>query len=78
MKFIFVILTFSFLNFSAIAQEEEAPPAKEATQADWFSPGCPTCPKLLIPGSANLGNSKGVFRPGEKAKLKKKKAGVSK
>ena len=77
MKFILALLTFSLLNFSAFAQEE-TPQAKEATQADWFSPGCPTCPKLLIPGSANLGNSKGVFRPGDKAKLKKKKAGVSK
>lgn len=77
MKFIFVILTFSLLNFSAFA-DEETTPSKETTQADWFSPGCPTCPKLLIPGSANLGNSKGVFRPGDKSKLKKKKAGVSK
>lgn len=77
MKFFLFILTFSFLSFSAMAEEETLPP-KETTQADWFSPSCPTCPKLLIPGTANLGNSKGVFRPGDKAKLKKKKAGVSK
>lgn len=77
MKFILLVLTFSLLAFSALA-EEETPVTKETTQADWFSPSCPNCPKLLIPGTANLGNSKGVFRPGDKSKLKKKKAGVSK
>lgn len=77
MKFILFVLIFSLSNFS-FAADEETPPPKEATQADWFSPGCPTCPKLLIPGTANLGNSKGVFRPGDKAKAKKKKVGVTK
>ena len=69
MKLTLLILAFVSLGTSVQAEE---PTAAQTTQADWFSPSCPTCNnKLLIPGSANLGNSKGVFRPGTK-KLKKK------
>lgn len=77
MKFFVFVLTFSLLTFSALA-EEETPVSKEMTQANWFSPGCPDCPKLQMPGTANLGNGKGVFRPGDKSKPKKKKTAVSK
>ena len=71
MKFLVFVLTFALLNFEALAQQEESA-SPETTQANWFSPACPDCAKLLTPGTANLGNSKGVYRPGDKAKLKKK------
>lgn len=38
------------------------------TQADWFSPDCSSCAKYLTPGTASLGNTKGVYRPNKKTK----------
>lgn len=76
MKQAVFFLVFTFLGFVVSAQEPESPVS--TTQADWFSPGNPDSAKLLIPGSATLGNTKGVFRPGDKAKSKKKKPVVSK
>ncbi len=69
MKFILLTLLtlFSFISFSYAESAATKEPASN-TQADWFSPSCPSCAKLLTPGSANLGNSKGVFRQGTKKK----------
>lgn len=69
MKMTLLTLTFVFAGISAFA-EEQAAPAQQAqpTEAGWFSPSCKDCPKLQTPGSANLGNTKGVYRPGGKKK----------
>ena len=61
MKIAFLIVALVSINLSANASEE----------AGWFSPSCLTCAKMQTPGTANLGNSKGVFRPGGKKSKKK-------
>ena len=82
MKGIFMKLTafiffFSLIGISAQAQEKEETPPPSTTQADWFSPACPTCAKLLTPGRASLGNNVGVFSPHDKTKVKKKKSSTT-
>ena len=62
MKLALLIIASVFIGSMACAEE----PAQ--TEAGWFSPSCKDCPKLQTPGSANLGNSKGVYRPGGKKK----------
>lgn len=61
MKYIF--LTLILIGFAAQANDSE-------TQAGWFSPSCPNCAKYLTPGSASLGNTKGVYHPDKKKKKK--------
>ncbi len=61
MKYLF--LTLILVSFTVQAQDSE-------TQAGWFSPNCPNCAKYLTPGSATLGNTKGVYRPDKKKKKK--------
>lgn len=68
MKKALFVLVFT-MTCLATAAEEEVSPA--TTQADWFSPTCPGCAKLLTPGTANLGNSKNIFRRDDKSKKKK-------
>lgn len=68
MKMTLLILAFVFTGLSVFAEESAAPKTEETTEAGWFSPSCESCPKLQTPGSANLGNTKGVFRPGGKKK----------
>lgn len=70
MKISLLVLLFAFIGSSAFA-EDDAAPAQSATQADWFSPSCSSCAKMLTPGTANLGNAKSVYRPGLKSKKKK-------
>ena len=76
MKLTLFVFLFLLMSISGRAAEVETA-SPSTTQADWFSPACPTCAKLLTPGTANLGNSKGVFRPGDKAKNKKKSVNTS-
>lgn len=68
MKLALFILVFVTMGLSAHGEEQTS---TQTTQADWFSPSCPACAKLLTPGSANLGNTKGVFRPNGKKQKKK-------
>lgn len=64
MKVLLLVLSIVTFGFGAFAQTSE-------TEANWFSPACKDkCPKMLTPGTASLGNDKGVFRPGGKSKKK--------
>ena len=72
MKFILLIAAFMFMVLGAHAESASVASGDATqTQADWFSPACPNCAKLLTPGTASLGNSKGVFRPNAKKQIKK-------
>jgi|GEM_PF-6246404 len=57
-----ILLVLLLSGFTVNAEESSK------TQADFFSPNCTDCPKMQTPGSANLGNNKGVFRPGNSKK----------
>ncbi len=72
MKFVLLIAVFMFMA-SGVHAESSSVVSSDATQtqADWFSPSCPNCAKLLTPGTASLGNSKGIFRPNAKKQNKK-------
>lgn len=63
MKVLLLVLSIVTFGFAAFAQTSN-------TEANWFSPACKDCPKMLTPGTASLGNKKGVFRPGSKTKKK--------
>lgn len=56
-----VLILFSTLLFSLTSLAE--------TEANWFSPDCKECIKMLKPGEASLANNKGVLN----SKSKKKK-----
>lgn len=60
MKILLLVLSMTF-GLVAFANQS-------GTEAKWFSPDCKDCPKMLTPGTASLGNNKGVFRPGQTKK----------
>lgn len=70
MKLMLLVLSIVSFGFVALAQSSN-------TEASWFSPQCKDCPKMLTPGTASLGNNKGVYRPGSKKRTAPVAAPVS-
>ncbi|MBY0553013.1 hypothetical protein K2P97_00695 [bacterium] len=64
-----MLLVLSIVSFGVVALAQST-----NTEANWFSPQCKDCPKMLTPGTASLGNNKGVYRPDRRGSKKKPSA----